>query len=188
MTAVIGELSAFIETFDEKLRKEYSWYAAGHNAHTSYTQTKEILSDTDRGIAATNLTSVTLKGSDGHEIALLRQDMENWFDNGEDEACSTTDSASDSGWQTEEDWEKGYLLESAVDHYPQNDMNRQMGQQTFEPPDHIKDYDFDYWCNFYEVFLEVEQGEESDVESPRENLGRIKSIAKSVRDIVSFIV
>ena len=67
---------------------------------------------------------MTLKGSDGHEIALLRQDMENWFDNGEDEACSTTDSASDSGWQTEEDWEKGYLLESAVDHYPQNDMNR----------------------------------------------------------------
>ena len=188
----MAELLSFIGNPDQGFLDRCSRVAFDENARTVcvwrkalelFTQNKTGTVGTDNiGLNKSCNTNNTDPTTSIFRHCSGKDDQEEWVSE------KSTDSGSESGWETEEDWEEGYMLEKAVDRYPQDDRDRQLGQQTPGVAGYPGDYDHVYWSQFYNDWLDLLGDPAAKSGQRQENEGRLKSIVKTARDLVSFMV
>ncbi|CZR69818.1 uncharacterized protein PAC_19718 [Phialocephala subalpina] len=109
-------------------------------------------------------------------------------DSGEDDSAGwETDESdlTDSAWETEEEWEEGYKLESAVDRVPLDDHNPDLEDtKRHTCSAAIKDYDEEYWSHVYDRI----KGSNMDSTPASDPKGKLERITGIVGTFVSAFV
>jgi len=162
-----------------------SIHAQLHNARTVYIW-RRALEKASEGARSTRpccplentgrVVQTDASTNDGdHVTAFVEED--DWETEGSD--------GSQSGWETEEEWEEGHMLDTAVDRDPQDAENKQKRRPAgCTCQGSTRDYDEEYWSHVYPR-LSMSQEDEA---SSKTSESLLKSVAQASASFISNVL
>ncbi|KAK7409277.1 hypothetical protein QQX98_008517 [Neonectria punicea] len=162
---------------DNSVLDEFTQHAQRHNARTLCAW-KQALVGVTRG-SSEDETDVwdqePLPADEGNGVN--SKDRDGW-------ETENSRESHDLEWETEEEYEEGFMLDTAVDKDHWDDANRQISRPRGSNGGYHADYDEEYWSHIYDL---IEQSN-LDQGVPNHSEGALRRIAKATRNFLSYIV